>query len=154
MNTVKQLLDAKGHDVWAIAPSDSVYDALTLMAEKEIGALLVLEEGKLVGIMSERDYARKVILKGKFSKDTPVREIMTPRVICVRPEQTVKECLALMTEHRIRHLPVLADDQLVGVVSIGDLVKAIMSDQEFLIEHLQAYITGSVAQAAKPSERV
>jgi len=147
MNTVKQLLDAKGHDVWAIAPGDSVYDALKLMAEKGVGAVLVLEEGKLVGIMSERDYARKVILKGKFSKDTPVREIMTPRVICVRPEQTVNECLALMTEHRIRHLPVLADDQLIGVISIGDLVKAIMSDQEFLIKHLQAYITGSVAQA-------
>jgi len=143
MKTVKQLLDAKGHTVWIIAPDASVYEALKLMADKDVGALLVLEAGKLVGIMSERDYARKVILKGKFSKDTLVREIMTVRLIIVHPEQTVQECMALMTDRHIRHLPVLAGEELVGLVSIGDLVKAIISEQEFLIQNLQDYIMGS-----------
>jgi CBS domain-containing protein len=143
MKTVGQLLNVKGHGVWTIAPDATVYEALTLMAEKEVGALVVAEADKVVGILSERDYARKVILKGKFSKDTLVSEVMTPRVIAVHPEQTVEECMALMTDKHIRHLPVLDDDQLVGIVSIGDLVKAIISDQEFLIENLQAYIVGS-----------
>ena len=143
MKTVKQLLDAKGHNVWIIAPDASVYEALTLMADKDVGALLVLEAGKLVGIISERDYARKVILKGKFSKDTPVHEIMTTRLIFVHPEQTVQECMALMTDRHIRHLPVLTDEQVVGIISIGDLVKAIISEQEFLIQNLQDYIMGS-----------
>ena len=143
MKTVKQLLDAKGHTVWIIAPDASVYEALKLMADKDVEALLVLEAGKLVGIMSERDYARKVILKGKFSKDTLVREIMTVRLIIVHPEQTVQECMALMTDRHIRHLPVLAGEELVGLVSIGDLVKAIISEQEFLIQNLQDYIMGS-----------
>ncbi len=143
MKTVKQLLDAKGHNVWIIAPDASVYEALKLMADKDVGALLVLEAGKLVGIISERDYARKVILKGKFSKDTPVHEIMTTRLVYVRPEQTIQECMALMTGQHIRHLPVLAGADLVGLVSIGDLVKAIISEQEFLIQNLQDYIMGS-----------
>jgi len=143
MRTVKQLLDAKGHNVWITAPDASVYEALKLMADKDVGALLVLDAGKLVGIISERDYARKVILKGKFSRDTLVREIMTTQLVYVRPEQTVQECMALMTDRRIRHLPVLAGADLVGLVSIGDLVKAIISEQEFLIQNLQDYITGS-----------
>ncbi len=143
MKTVKQILEAKGHDVWSIPPDASVYDALTLMADKEVGALLVLEAGRLVGIISERDYARKVILRGKSSLDTPVREIMTQRVICVRPEQTIEECMALMTEKRIRHLPVLVDDQVIGVISIGDLVKAVIAEKDFLITQLEKYIAGS-----------
>jgi CBS domain-containing protein len=143
MKTVKQLLDAKGHNVWIIAPDASVYEALKLMADKDVGALLVLEGGKLVGIISERDYARKVILKGKFSKDTPVHEIMTTRLVYVHPEQTIQECMALMTDQHIRHLPVLVGADLVGLVSIGDLVKAIISEQEFLIQNLQDYIMGS-----------
>jgi CBS domain-containing protein len=143
MKMVKQLLEAKGYNVWTIAPDASVYEALKLMADKNVGALLVLEAGKVVGIISERDYARKVILKGKFSKDTPVREIMSTRLIFVRPEQTVEECMALMSDQHIRHLPVMAGEDLVGIVSIGDLVKSIISDQEFLIENLQAYIVGT-----------
>ena len=143
MKTVKQLLDTKGHNVWIIPPDASVYEALKLMADKDVGALLVLEAGKLVGIISERDYARKVILKGKFSKDTPVHEIMTTRLVYVRPEQTIQECMALMTDQHIRHLPVLAGEELVGLVSIGDLVKVIISEQEFLIQNLQDYIMGS-----------
>jgi len=120
-----------------------VFDALSLMAEKEVGALLVLEGEKLVGIISERDYARKVILLGKSSKSTAVREIMTAEVICVRPEQTIQECMALMTESHVRHLPVLENDRLSGVISIGDVVKAIISEQEFMIEQLERYIVGS-----------
>lgn len=143
MKTVKQVLEEKGHDIWSITPDTLVYDALKLMADKEVGALLVLEAGKLVGIISERDYARKVILQGKSSLDTPVREIMTQRVICVRPEQTIEECMALMTEKRIRHLPVLVDDQVIGVVSIGDLVKAVIAEKDFMIKHLEKYITGT-----------
>jgi CBS domain-containing protein len=142
MKTVRQLLQAKGYDIWSTTPDASVYDALTLMADKRVGALLVLRGEKLVGIMSERDYARKVILKGKRSINTPVREIMTSKVFYVRPEQTVEDCMALMTEERVRHLPVLEDDQLIGVVSIGDVVKAIISEQEFLIEQLERYIVG------------
>lgn len=143
MKNVKQLLQAKGHGVWAITPDSSVYDALTLMADKEVGALLVLDAGRLVGIISERDYARKVILKGKSSLDTPVREIMTENVVYVRPEQTVEECMALMTDKHIRHLPVLEDDELIGVISIGDLVKADIEHKEFMIQQLENYITGA-----------
>ncbi len=143
MKMVKQLLDAKGYDIWTIAPDASVYEALKLMADKNVGALLVLEASQVVGIISERDYARKVILKGKFSKDTPVREIMSTRLIFAHPEQTVEECLALMTDRHIRHLPVVAGDDLIGVVSIGDLVKAIISEQAFLIQNLQDYIMGA-----------
>jgi len=143
MKTVKHVLQAKGHDIWSISPDALVYDALKLMADKGVGALLVLEGEKLVGVISERDYARKVILKGKSSLDTPVREIMTQKVICVRPEQTIEGCMALMTEKRIRHLPVLVEDQVIGVVSIGDLVKAVIAEKDFLIKQLENYITGT-----------
>jgi CBS domain-containing protein len=119
-----------------------VYEALRVMAEKDVGALLVMEDGSLVGIISERDYARKVILKGKTSRETLVREIMTERPVCVRADQTIEECMALMTNKRIRHLPVLENNQLIGVISIGDVVKDIISEQEFMIEQLENYITG------------
>jgi CBS domain-containing protein len=142
MITVRQLLRGKGHDVWHIVPDASVYDALKLMAIKEIGSLLVLEGEELVGIISERDYARKVVLKEKTTVDTPVKEIMTQEVISLRPEQTIQECMALMTDKRIRHLPVLENDRLVGIISIGDVVKAIISQQEFMIEQLEKYIEG------------
>jgi CBS domain-containing protein len=142
MKTVKHLLQDKGEGTWSTTPDSFVYDALKLMAEKRVGALLVLEAGKLVGILSERDYARKVILQGKSSLDTPVKEIMTANVISVHPEQTIEECMALMTDKRIRHLPVLVDDQVVGVVSIGDVVKAEIAEKDFLIKQLQNYITG------------
>lgn len=142
MTIVAQILQTKGHVVWSIAPDATVFQALELMAQKDIGALVVLEEGKLVGILSERDYARKVILKGKFSKDTLVREIMTETVFCVHPEQTIEECMALMTNQRVRHLPVVVDDQVVGIISIGDVVKALISDQAFLIQELEKYIVG------------
>jgi CBS domain-containing protein len=120
-----------------------VYEALQLMAEKDVGALAVLDQGKLVGIMSERDYARKVFLKGKASPNTPVREVMTERVVTARLGQTVEECMALMTVHRARHLPVMEGDQLVGLISIGDVVKASIADKDFLIQQLEHYITGS-----------
>lgn len=142
MKTVKQILKVKGSSVLSIQPDATVYDALKLMAEKNVGTLLILEKGKLVGILSERDYARKVILKGKSSLNTPVRDIMTQRVMFVRPEQTVEECMALMTEKHIRHLPVLAGDQVVGIVSIGDLVKASIEEKDFMIKQLENYITG------------
>ena len=142
MKTVNQLLKAKGSHVLSIQPDATVYDALKLMAEKNVGALLVLEKGKLVGILSERDYARRVILKAKSSLKTPVRDIMIERVRFVRPEQTIEECMALMTEKHIRHLPVLVGDQVVGIVSIGDLVKASIEEKEFMIKQLENYITG------------
>ena len=142
MKTVKDLLAVKGSQVWSIAPDATVFEALRLMAEKEIGALLVLEAGKLVGIISERDYARKVILKGKSSKDTPVKEIMTTKVLYVRPDQTIEECMALMTDKRVRHLPVLDGEQLVGIISIGDVVKALIDEKDFIIQQLEQYITG------------
>ena len=142
MITVRQLLRAKGHDIWHIAPDASVYDALKLMADKQVGALLVLEGEDVIGIISERDYARKVILKEKSSMDTPTREIMTRRVMYVHPEQTIQECMALMTDKRVRHLPVLDNDRLMGIISIGDVVKAIISQQEFMIEQLERYIGG------------
>ena len=143
MDTAESLLKTKGHDILSVPPDASVYDALTMMADKEVGALLVIEESELVGIISERDYARKIILKGKASKDTLVREIMTAKVIYVKIDTSVHECMALMTEKRIRHLPVYNGEQLVGVISIGDVVKDIISEQEFVIEQLEKYITGS-----------
>jgi CBS domain-containing protein len=142
VKTVKHLLQDKKQGTWSITPDSLVYDALKLMAEKGVGALLVLESGKLVGIISERDYARKVILQGKSSLDTPVKEIMTENVIWVRPEQTIEECMALMTDKRIRHLPVLVNDEVIGVVSIGDVVKAEIAEKDFLIKQLHNYITG------------
>ncbi|MFQ5854938.1 MAG: CBS domain-containing protein [Anaerolineae bacterium] len=143
MKTVRHILHTKGRAVWSVAPDTTVYEALQLMAEKNVGALLVLEAEKVAGIFSERDYARKVALKGKSSKDTPVREIMTSKVVYVRPDQTIEECMALMTDKHIRHLPVLEDNQLVGIISIGDVVKAIISQQEFIIEQLESYIRGT-----------
>jgi CBS domain-containing protein len=141
--TVSQLINRKGSQVWSIRPSATVFEALELMAEKRIGALLVMQGPLLVGIFSERDYARKVILHGKSSRDTRVREVMTPNVIGVRPEQTMADCMALMTDKRVRHLPVLEDDEIAGVISIGDVVKEIISEQEFIIGQLENYITGS-----------
>jgi len=140
MKTVRQLLETRTHGLCTIGPDDRVIDSLKLMAEKNIGALLVVEKGKLVGIVSERDYARKVILHGKSSHDTPVKEIMTARVVCVQPENTVEECMALMTEKHIRHLPVIEGEKLVGVLSIGDLVKETISEQQFMIKQLESYI--------------
>ena len=142
MESVNQVLQTKGHEIWSVTPEILVFDALKLMADKNVGALLVLEGDKLVGIFSERDYARKVILRGKASTDTPVREIMSLQVFYVRPEQTIEECMALMTDRHIRHLPVLENDNVVGVISIGDVVKAIISEQEFTIKQLENYITG------------
>ena len=140
MKTVQQLLLNKGVEIWSIDPDATVYEALKLMADKNVGALLVIEDGRLAGIISERDYARKVILQDKSSMTVPVREIMTGQVICVSPTTSIEECMALMTTKRIRHLPVLKDDSVAGVVSIGDVVKAIISDREFIIEQLQNYI--------------
>ena len=144
MKIVKDILQAKGHEVWSISPDRSVYDALTLMAEKNVGALVVMERDRVIGIISERDYARNVILKGKSSKELAVQEIMTSRVVCVRPEQTMEECMELMTDKHIRHLPVLDDEKrLVGLISIGDVVKAIIVEKEFIIGRLEDYITGN-----------
>lgn len=142
MKIVSQLLQSKGSDVWSITPEVTVYEALEKMAEKNIGALLVTEKEQVVGIFSERDYARKVALRGRSSRETLVSDVMTSRVIAVTPSQTVDKCMALMTEKRIRHLPVLDDGRLAGIISIGDVVKAIISDQEILINHLEDYITG------------
>jgi len=142
MRTVRHLLEAKGRDIWTISPDNSVYDALKLMADKNIGALVVMEKDRMVGIFSERDYARKVILKGKFSRDIPVREIMTADVYSVTPERTLKECMAVMTQGRFRHLPVLVDEKPVGVISIGDVVKALLSEQDFMISQLENFIGG------------
>ena len=143
MKTVRQLLEAKGHDVWSIGPKESVSAAIELMAEKGIGALLVMEGANTVGVISERDCLRKVFLKkARSAAETEVREIMTKRVIYAPPDHSVEECMALMTDKRIRHLPVLENGKLVGVISIGDLVKAIIDEQQFIIDQLVHYITG------------
>ena len=141
MKKVGDILETKGRAVWSIGPSDSVFDALKLMAEKGIGALVVREGNKVVGVISERDYARKVILQGRSSPTTFVSEIMTARVVYAQLEQNIDECMAIMTEKRIRHLPVMEDDRLVGIISIGDLVKSIIAEQQFIIEQLERYIT-------------
>jgi CBS domain-containing protein len=143
MATVRDLLRNKGFEVYSVEPDATVYDALKLMADKNVGAVLVLDSGNLVGILSERDYARKVVLQGRTPVDTPAREIMTDRVICVRPQETVEECMALMTEKKVRHLPVLEENELIGVISIGDVVKSTIAQKEFIIEQLEHYITGS-----------
>ncbi len=142
MEFVNEILKEKGHEVLSVTPETLVFEALKLMADKNVGSLLVLENDELIGLFSERDYARKVILKRKSSRDTPVREIMSSRVVYVRPSQTIGECMALMTDKRVRHLPVIEDKQLVGLISIGDVVKAIISEKEFLIHQLENYITG------------
>ena len=139
---VSDILESKGREVWAVKPDDTVFDSLQLMAEKEIGALLVMEGDRLVGIVTERDYARKVILEGKSSKSSSVAEVMTNRVLCVTPERTIDECMALMTDKRARHLPVLDHKRVVGVISIGDLVKTLINEQKVLIDQLQHYISG------------
>jgi len=145
MKSVREVLKTKTKEVWSILPYATVFDALKLMGEKKIGALMVIDDkGKVAGIISERDYARKVILKGKASKDTKVEEIMTPasEMFAVKPDNSVEECMILMTGKHVRHLPVFEKDKFVGVVSIGDVVKSIISEQEALIEHLSGYIAG------------
>lgn len=142
MKTVAQILNAKGHDIWSVQPDDTVLDSLKMMANKGVGALLVMNDEKLVGIVTERDYARKVILEGKSSNRTAVRDIMSDKVLCVSPDRTVDQCMALMTDKRARHLPVLDQKKVIGVVSIGDLVKALIDEQQILIDQLQQYITG------------
>ncbi|MBU1205978.1 MAG: CBS domain-containing protein [Proteobacteria bacterium] len=142
MTTVGQLLKTKGYKIWSIAPQATVYEALQVMSEKDVGALLVVDKGNLVGIFSERDYARKLILKGRFSKDTTVGELMTHEVLYIEPQSTIEDCMALMTAKRVRHLPVLENERLIGIVTIGDVVKQIISDQEFTIQQLGKYIKG------------
>ena len=141
-STISEILSQKGTTVWSISPNATVFDAIALMAEKNVGALLVTESDKLVGIISERDYTRKVMLKGKTSKATAVKEILSGHVIHVSPAQTVEECMRLMTDHHFRHLPVLDGEKIVGVISIGDLVNWIISAQHSTISQLQTYITG------------
>ena len=142
MATVRQILHAKGHDVATIDPDATVYNAIKKLADENIGSLVVMDDEKIVGIVTERDYARNVILKGKASPTTLVKDIMSTRVVCVGPEQSVEECMAVMTDKAIRHLPVLESKRLVGMVSIGDLVKSIIGDQKFIIEQLEHYISG------------
>jgi len=140
MKTVKQLVDEKPHKLLSITPSMSVFEALQKMAEFDVGALVILDEGRLVGIFSERDYARKLILHGKSSKETRVEEIMTTRVVCIGPDRSAEECMALMTDKRVRHLPVLEDRKVVAVISIGDVVREMIEDQKHTIEQLEQYI--------------
>lgn len=147
MKTVREILNDKGTQVWSIAPNHTVFDALKVMGEKGVGALTVVVDDQLVGVISERDYARKVILKGKTSRETQVHEIMSTRVISTQLDRTVQECLGVMTDKHIRHLPVLEEEELVGIISIGDLVKAIIAEQQFMIEQLESYITQSPAYA-------
>jgi len=140
--TIASILRDKGGVIWSVDPEATVYDAISTMADKGIGALLVTVAGRLVGVISERDYARKIILHGRSSKDTRVREIMTSSPFTVTPDHTVDECMRIITHHRVRHLPVLEGERLVGVISIGDLVNAIIADQARTIDHLHTYITG------------
>ena len=142
MKLVQHLLDTKGSEVISIAREASVFDAIKVMADRAVGSLLVMEDEKIVGIVTERDYARKVILLGRSSEATKVEQIMSTEVITATIGQTVRECMTLMTERRIRHLPVVADDKVIGLISIGDLVQAIISDQQLEIEQLESYISG------------
>ena len=142
MKQVSDVLNEKGRHVWSLTPEATVYEAIDQMAQKEVGALLVMEGERLVGIVSERDYARKVILKGKASREIQVREIMSHPVICVSPELTIEQTMALMTDKRVRHLPVVVEETVVGVISIGDVVRSVIEDQEVYIQQLTAYITG------------
>ena len=148
MYTVRHLLQEKGNQIWSIAPTATVYDALQLMAGKNIGALLVLDRGNVMGIFTERDYARKVVLQGRSSKTTTVSELMTRDVLYVNPDDSIENCMAIMTDKRLRHLLVMENGKLVGIVSIGDVVKAIISDREFTIRELERYITGGHSSLA------
>lgn len=143
MKTVSDIIRHKGAKIWHISPDETVYNAIALMAEKNIGALLVIHQDELRGILSERDYARKVILAGRSSKETRVREIMTPKLVCVTPSEPIERCMTTMTRRRIRHLPVVEGGELLGIISIGDVVKAVINEQEFVIEQLEYYITHS-----------
>ena len=143
MTTVDKLLSTKTKEIWSLVPDDSVFEALEMMADKNVSGLLIVKDEKLVGIFTERDYARKLILKGKFSKDTKVSDLMTKNVLYVEPKNTIQDCMKLMTDKRIRHLPVLDEGQLIGIVTIGDLVKQIISEQETTIHQLENYISGS-----------
>lgn len=140
MKTVAQLLAGKPSEVWTISAQQPVLDAIKRMAEKNIGALLVTDDNKLTGVISERDYARKVILRGKSSRETPVSEIMSNNVVSVAPEDTIDTCMTLMTQHNIRHLPVIEKGRITGVLSIGDLVRATIAEQQQTIQHLEGYI--------------
>jgi CBS domain-containing protein len=143
MKTVRRVLGSKGNAVHTITPEAPVFEALQKMAQEDVGCLVVVQEGDVVGILSERDYARKVILEGKSSRETPVRDIMSRRVVCVDLQKRMDSCMALMSEKRVRHLPVLENERLAGIISIGDVVKAIIEDQQFTIEQLAHYIQGS-----------
>ena len=145
MKTVREILAGKGRAIWSIQPDATVFEALQAMAEKDVGALVVLDGETVAGVLSERDYARKVILHGRSSKELKVKEIMSSRVYFVKPEQNIEDCMALFTNKRVRHLPVLENDKLTGVISIGDVVKAVIAEQEFTIRHLENYITGGLS---------
>jgi len=142
MKIIKDILEAKGHEVYTISPDATVYEALSLMAEKNVGALVILEGETLEGLISERDYARKIILKGKFSKDTPVHEIMSREPVTVTMDDDLEHCMELMTDKRVRHLPVVEEGRLIGIISIGDVVKGIIDHKEFIIQQLEKYIKG------------
>jgi CBS domain-containing protein len=143
MTAVRHILDQKGYQVWSVRPGDTVYDAIKMMADKDVGALVVVDGGSIVGILTERDYARNVFLKGRASPQTLVGEIMVRDVVCVTPDKSIEEGMAIMTAKRVRHLPVIENDELLGIVSIGDLVKSIINDREFVIEQLEHYIRGT-----------
>ena len=143
MHTASDILKDKGQAIWSVKPTDTVLEALGVMAKRDVGAVLVLDVDKLVGIFSERDYARKVVLAGRSSMESRVAEVMTPQVVCVSPDRSIDECMALMTNRRLRHLPVVDHKRVIGVVSIGDLVKATIDDQQFTITQLQSYIAGA-----------
>ena len=152
MSIVRQLLEHKGYDVWSVEPGTTIYEALELMADKNIGAVLVIKDDELAGIFSERDYARKVVLAGKSSREMTVGEAMTDQVFCVRPDQSVEGCMGLMTDKHIRHLPVLENNRVIGVISIGDVVKSIISEQANTIQHLENYITTGHPAVSKQAE--
>jgi CBS domain-containing protein len=143
MLTVRELLERKGYDIWSISPDASVHDAVQVLDEKNVGALMVVDEDmELIGLVSERDVARKIVLREEPTKHTPVRQIMTQDVLYVTPDESIEECMAIMTDKHIRHLPVLEDDKLIGVISIGDVVKSVIGEKEFMIEQLEHYIQG------------
>lgn len=142
MTTLQQLLDMKGRDICCVRPDDTVLDAIKTMADRDVGSVLVMEDDRLAGIFTERHYSRNVFLKGRSSPNTPIREVMESKFVAVGPERTVEEGMALMTEKRVRHLPVLRGDRVIGVISIGDLVKSIIADQQFTIEQLERFIHG------------